>query len=320
MRASFNETPTNYRNYYTSMREAFDSRYKTAVDGLERYLCEEAILYQDVKADAEMYKKEFNIDLNKYEEFVNNKYSTGKFNRYISSMFIKGDGEYEIKPELYTLKKLSDYMKKLYEIEKEIQICQKVMALNMRQYAEILRVYYQEVHKKMILDGCGYALPGRCGWLVINRFKFENRRPTIDYNKTRKREMALRAAGKKIYNKEEAEWCKIHGIDYKAEDKRVFQELDYGCEIVILGSMLPNSHNWKFTPSSWMHRSTWKKTYDDFLKMTNNDTTKICELPINIRAKLQLCLRADNILHTKFIRNETQKPAISRKIDRKDRQ
>lgn len=316
MTVHFNEAPTNFRNYYTSMREAFSSRYITAVDRLEDNLNAELLLYKEIESKVEMYNKEFNIDLNKYEEFVNNRYTTGEFCKLVNKLFANSGDDYESTSELYNLKQLADYMKTLDEVEKEIQICQKMLALKLGQFNEILRVYYHEVHRKMILDGCGYALPGRCGWLVINRFKFERHKPALDYKATKEKEAALRAAGKRIYNKEEAEWCQLHGIEYKAEDKRVFQDLEYGYEIVILGSTLPNSSTWKFTPTTYISRKLWKKSYSEIIELANNDVNKICDLPLSIKIKLQLCLKVNKILYTKFIRNETQKPSIARKADR----
>ena len=53
--------------------------------------------------------------------------------------------------------------------------------------------------------------------------------------------------------------------------------------------------------------------------MCNNDINKICNLPIDVRTKLNLCLKVDDTLYTKFIRNENQKPIAAGKADRKNR-
>ena len=62
------------------------------------------------------------------------------------------------------------------------------------------------------------------------------------------------------------------------------------------------------------------KTNQDLAKECNNDTNKICELPLDVKTKLNICVEVDKMLYTKFIRNENQKPYIDTKINRKNRQ
>ena len=50
--------------------------------------------------------------------------------------------------------------------------------------------------------------------------------------------------------------------------------------------------------------------------MCNGNTTKICELPLDLKTKVTLCDKADKILYTKFIRNENQKPITFGKTNR----
>ena len=54
------------------------------------------------------------------------------------------------------------------------------------------------------------------------------------------------AAGKKIYNKEEADWCARNGIEYKAEDKRVFRKDEYCYEIPLIHCRITNGHSMVF--------------------------------------------------------------------------
>jgi hypothetical protein len=172
----------------------------------------------------------------------------------------------------------------------------------------------------MVLNGYGYHLGSNIGWICFNRCKLIKPKPKIDFIATRRREAELKAQGKKIYNKEEADWCKAHGIDYVAEDKRVFQNLEYVYELPLINSTITNGDKLEFRPSNYVGRKLGKYTYDQLIKEANYDTTKICELDIDVRKKLALCEKVDKILYTKFIRNENQEPIINPKVNRKNRQ
>lgn len=313
------ETPTNFRVYYTSMKTAITQRKEEALSVKIDLLRSIKELHEEVESVLNSYKESFNVDVTKYKEYVENKYIDGTFLRLAKGMFINRSNNYELVSDLYTLYNLAKKQKDIFGIEKDIELYDKLLSLTLNQYNEILKTYYTQVQKELVLEGNGYALGNNIGWLCINRCHIERQAPHIDYAATKKRKEELRAAGKKIYNKEEAEWCKQNNIPYDAVDGRVFMRNEYCYEMPLLGCKLPNGGKYKFAITDYRHSSLRGKTNDDLIKMCNNDINKICNLPIDVRTKLNLCLKVDDTLYTKFIRNENQKPIAAGKADRKNR-
>ena len=91
---------------------------------------------------------------------------------------------------------------------------------------------------------------------------------------------------------------------------------EYCYQIPLIDCKLPGSNNLKLVIGDYRHRSLRGKSNDEIIKMCNANTTKICELPLDLKTKVTLCDKADKILYTKFIRNENQKPITFRKTNR----
>jgi hypothetical protein len=276
--------------------------------------------HKELSDCADVYKNNFDVDINSYEEFVNNRYIDGRFYKEAKGLFMNRRNDYKIVSDLYDLYELARNQKLVNKLEHIIELSTKLSNLTLKEYTEILRIYYTEVHKHLILEGEGYVFGDNIGWICINRCVLENAKPTLNYAATKKREEELKAQGKRIWNKDEADWCLRNGIEYKAEDKRVFMDNEYCYEIPLLGCKLPNGNKLKLTISDYRHKSIRGKTNEDLAKECNYDTNKICELSIDLKTKLTICDKVDKILYTKFIRNENQKPVSSPKANRKSRQ
>lgn len=307
------EIPINIKQYYKSMKDQNEEKLQKLTVELEGLITKCNDVYEKVKSNIDTYKNNTNVDILQYEEFANNTYKDGKFAKVAKGLFINRNNNYELVSDLYDLFNLSNLQKQIYDKNKEIEFCNKLAKLNIREYTRILNVYYTTVHKKMILDGNGYAFGNNIGWTCINRCTIKKHKNRIDYAATKKREAELKAAGKRIYNKEEAEWCAKNGIEYKAEDKRVFQNIEHWYEVPLIGCKLPNGTKLKFDMIDYRHASIRGKSNDQLLEECNGDKNKICELKVDLKTKLTLCEKADKILYTKFIRNEDQKPAASTK-------
>ena len=313
---SIKETPTNFRVYYRLFIE--DNKQKLENALIEKENLEEAVKtkYSTVSAWKDVYKKEFNIDLDSYDEFTNNKYITGRFYKVAKGSLINKQNDYELVTDLFNLFDLADTQKQLHDCESNIAFYKKCIALKLKDYTNILRTYYTEVHKKLILEGQGYSFSNNIGWICINRCIFDKKKPMLDYAATKKKEKELLEQGKRIYNKEEADWCLRNGLEYKAEDKRVFVYNEYCYQIPLINCKLTNGDKLKLEITDYRHKDLRGKTNDDIIKLCNNDIKKICELPLDLKTKLTLCDKADKILYTKFIRNEAQKPITFGKINR----
>ena len=76
----------------------------------------------------------------------------------------------------------------------------------------------------------------------------------------------------------------------------------------------------KLTSADYIGKSLRGKTYDEMIAECNNDVNKIVKLNVDIKKKLAMCLRANPLLYTKYIRNENQESYRYIQIDRKSRQ
>ena len=313
------ETPTNFRVYYKDMINAYNTKIEEAKVVKEELCNESDKLYNSIKDNIDLYKDKFNINLIEFEEFNTNRFIDGTLYKVAKGAFINRHHNYEIISELYDLFSYTKYCKEIKEINDDIIKYERCVNLSLKQYTEILKTYYTEVHKKLILEGAGYCFSNRIGWICINRCVLRKARPLIDFAATKKREAELKAEGKRIYNKTEADWCASHGIPYQAEDKRVFMTNEYCYEIPLIDSKLPNGTKLKLEITDYRHSSLRGKTNDNIAEMCNNDINKICEMPIDVKTKLTICDKVDNVLFTKFIRNENNQPIATPKANRKNR-
>lgn len=314
------ELPTNIKTYYGLLKERASKQLEVHLKMKDELELELVKQHDELKSNLDLYKSKFNIDLLKYKEFIENKYLTGEFYKIAKLTMTNSKNDYELVPELYDVYNYAETLKDLNEINKDIKKYKTLSTITLKQYTEILRAYYTEVHKKMVLEGCGYAFSNYIGWMCVNRVisNFKGARKTLDYAATKKREAELKAQGKRIYNKEEADWCARHGIEYIAEDKRVYRNSEYNYEIPLMGSKLKNGTKLKLEISDYRSSSVRGKTNDDLIKLCEGDTKKICELPIDLKTKVTLCDKVDKSLYTKFIRNEAQKSVAASKAHSKD--
>lgn len=313
------ETPTNFRVYYKMFIECNKQKLKDIISKKEKLEELVVIKYDSICSYKDIYEKMFNIKLDKYVEFKNNKYIDGKFYKIAKGILINKQNDYELTTDSFNLFDLADTQKQIYECTQSIDFYKKCSNIKLKEYNTILKTYYTEVHKKLILKGQGYAFSNGIGWICVNRCTFDKRHPMLDYAATKKKEKELKEKGERIYNKEEADWCVRNGLEYNGKDKRVFVCKEYCYQIPLLGCKLPNGDKLKLVISDYRHSDLRGKTNDEIIELCNKDIRKICELPLDLKTKVTLCDKTDKILYTKFIRNENQKPITFGKINRKDR-
>ena len=313
------DTPTNFRVYYTSMKDAYTQKKEEALVVLEDLQATCKDLYATVFADFNNNTKEFPINLKDYKEFVENQYIDGKFFRTAKGILLNRKGNYELIGRNFDIYKLAETQKKIYNISNDLKFYDKLLNLTLKEYQILIKTYYTKVQEKLIIEGNGYAFEGILGWICINRCRVKNVKPHIDYKATKERKAQLLAEGKRIYNKEEAEWCKRNGLEYTAEDGRVFQDLEYVYEIPLLDCKLQNGRDIKFQTADYRGHGIRGMKNADILKESNGDKYKICQYDVDIRTKLYICLEADKTLYAKFIRNENQEASTIKQTNRKSR-
>lgn len=313
------ETPINIKVYYSNMRTAIAVKHKEAIKRFDALSTLMSATYKDIKSCINIYKNNFKVDLNNYAEFVDDKYIDGTFLKVSKGMFINRNNNYQLVADLFNLYNYAKQQKEKYDLAKQIELYEKVLQLTLKEYTELFRIYMTEVHKKLILEGGGYVFGENIGWICINRCILVKARPKLDYIATKKKKEELIAAGKRLYNQEEADWCKRNGIEYKAEDYRVFINKEYCYEIPLLGCKLPEGTKFKLDIADYRHTSVRGKTNDDLIAECKGNLDKICELQVDLKTKLTMCDKTDKMLYTKFIRNETQQPSTTPKACRKNR-
>lgn len=310
------EIPINSKVYYKLFVTNNKQKLEDSLKLLEELEEDIEVRHKNILSWIDVYINEFNFNPNQYIEFENNKYTTGKFYRAAKGLLINKQNDYELVGDLFTLYELASKQKEIYDLKQNIVLFKKCIALSLKEYTEILRVYYTEVHKHLVLEGEGYAFSGELGWICVNRCIIDKKHPILDYAATKKREKELIEKGERIYNKEEADWCLRNGIEYKAKDKRVFICNEYCYQIPLIDCKLPNARSLEFKVSDYRHRSCRGKTNDELIELCNRDIRKICELSVDLKTKVTLCDKVNKILYTKFIRNENQKPFTFTKTNR----
>lgn len=317
------ERAIGIKDYYNKMHE----RALNNLDKLEKELDvkrkECIVLRDEIKSKADIYKNKYDIDLISYSEFRNNTYTTGRFRKAASVAYLNRKGNRKLTIELYDLIKLANLQKRLVEINKQVEINKKLAFIKPSEYQDIITTYYNKIQELMILDGVGYHFEGRIGWICINRVKYTPKKgkETIDYDASKKAKEKLIAEGKRPYDKEEAEWFEQHNIPYDGVKYQVMRNVEYVYEIPLINCLIKSkSGRYKLISADYINKSLRGKTYDELIVECDNDVTKIVKLNIDIKKKLTLCLKANPLLYTKYIRNENQTSYRYIQIGRKNRQ
>lgn len=313
------ETPTNFRCYYKKMRASITEKYNKLVDEYGSAYVREKKLYEELIKKIDKYKVNHDIDLRSYKEFVENEYIDGTFYDDVKGLFINKKNNYKVIQPLYSLYKLAKMQKELHENHKTRRLYSKMLSLNLKQYAKVLETFYNEVHKKLIIEGCGYMFEDNIGWLCINRCKVvQGNRKLLDFQATKRNKEKLLAEGKRLWNKDEYEYAKSLGLDYDGVDYRKYVEAEYCYEFALLDTKLKLDDKIRFEPCA--RRSHIEgRTDEQVIADCDNDLNKICELQIDVKRKLNLCIKTNDLLYLNFIRNESQQSAHTPKANRKSR-
>ena len=312
------EIATNFRVYYSNMKNEYTQKKEEAEIVLSDLIETEKEFYDIVKKNFEKNPKNYGYDLNKLPEFVQNKYIDGDFCRIARLLFLNKEGDYKIEATHLELYQLAEKQKDIHKLRHIISLYKKMSELTLAEYTHILEIYYNEVSRQMIVEGKGYAFKNNIGWICINRCKVDNARPKLDFAATKRKKEEIINRGGIPYNDGDAKWCKENGIEYKGEDYRVYLNEEFCYEIPLLNSKLTDGTKLKFTTTDRTARELRGKSDEELIEMCDRDKNKICSLGIGIRHKLKLCMMIDKGLYNKYIRNENQESSKHRKINRKN--
>lgn len=303
--AQIKPMPVHIREYYKAMKEAYTQKKDEALREREELISEIEVLQQDIESRHEDYLK-YKINLSQYPEFINNEYVDGHFYRMAKGAYLNKQNNYELTAELHTLFKLAEKQYRIYELKVQLELFNKILSIKTNEYVRYMREYFNVVHKKMIIEGCAYHFGNNIGDVLINRVKYNSKRKAIDYKATKAKKAEIVANGGRLYNKEEAEWCEKNGIEYKAEDGRVYLDSEYYYEIFMCNKRFPEARSFEFSPQDYRAVELRGKSNKQLIEECDNNLEKICELPIDMKSKLHMCVEVDKMLYTNFVRNEGQ--------------
>lgn len=303
---AINELPVRHREYYKSMKEYATYSYQELQREVKKRNNAATKLHDAILNKKESYKTNFNIDLSDYDEFIENKYINGTLFKFAKAAYFNKTGDYKLISDLYDLYTYVLLQKEIHNFTKKIRLYFKISEMNVKEYVRILRVFYTEVQKQLILEGKGYVFEDTLGWICINRYKLTNRGKKLNFAETKKRKQEFLDAGKRIFNEQEAKWCKERGIEYTGEDYRVWLKGEYQYEIPLLHCHLTNGKRYRFEHSDYRGSSIRGKSNKQLLEECEYDTDKIMELDLDIKTKLTMCLESDKMLYMNFIRTDEQ--------------
>ena len=313
--ASIKIKPIGIRDYYLNFKDVYARRIQVAL--IENDRLKEEI--DRKRKELLPYVSMFKFPIIDYPEFQQNKYINGRLINAAIGLYTDRRNDGEMKGRCFKLLSLAKAQEKYYNNVQAIRKAEKILALTYRQYCNILRTFYYEVHKQMILNGYGYVLEGCFGWICFNRVIINGEVKMIDFAATNKKKKELIAKGLKPYNEKEAKWCKDNHIPYDGVDYKVYKNDECWYEYCLLGCRLPRSRSFVITNPDGRNMKYRGMTNEDIINKDNHDVNKILQEDLDIKTKLTLCLSVDKTLYTKFIRNENQTKCRIGKIDRQSR-
>jgi hypothetical protein len=131
-------------------------------------------------------------------------------------------------------------------------------------------------------------------------------KPLVDHNATNIRKRQLLAEGRKLWDKDEAQWYHNRGIPYDGVDYRVFKEMTHYYEFCFVRSSIFSFNHQELDISDVISNKLRGNTYETFAEMCKS-LDEIYNLQVDIKFKLHIMLTKYPGKYTNFIRNATQR-------------
>lgn len=293
--------PINMSKYHQDMKDAFTlelERARLSYDELAGNIVEK-------RSKIVPYVDSFALPVIDYPEFQQNKYINGRLENAAKGMYEDKRNDLEHKHLCFRLVAYSVDLRKMSELEQKIKLYEKCIALNYAEYRNIIGIFYNKVHDVLILKAHGYRLEGKLGYVCINRV-LNTGCKICDFVATNKYKKELEAKGIRIWNREEAEFAKVNGLEYDAVDPRIYKADESWYELALCNCTLHRAYGYKLSMIDYRSVKVRQYTNEGLIKLTGGDKEKICHLPVSLKIKLTLCLQVDKLMYTKFVRNENQ--------------
>lgn len=310
------EKPISIKQYFNSMQFAFKM-------ALQTMFVEKDKLEAECEGKRDKFIKwlpEFKTNLADYPEFVQDKYINGRILTTLGILYKDDKIDNETRAKLLEIINYFKAKKRIAEIDRTKVSYQKCLKLRQKDYLHIIKTFYTKLHE-YLLQGYGYVYDNRIGWVCFNRTVYRQKGDNVlDYAKTKANKKKLIEQGVHLWNKAERDWAEKNGLPYNGVDYRIFRKPEAVYEFPLIDCTLPNAYILQFKKVNYRPYEFNGISNEDLLEQTGGDVNKIYKLNIDLKTKLSLCLEADKLLYTKFIRNENQESIKHRTPSSKGRQ
>lgn len=305
MRKGIKEAPINIKDYYRELKEDYTNELKECTETIKNRKPKLEEYKIKIHSNIQNYKKHYKIDLLNYPEYVCTKYIDGKLTEDVNRFYRNCVNSEDVRHAIL-LVKFCNAIKAIYDAEKRIIICSKIINMKLEDFRKYIKTFYMEVQRQMIVNGYGYKLEGRTGTVIINRSKINKPKTLTDTKATKKNIERLKAQGIEIYDEKKAKYYKEHGLEYNGVNPRIYRNDQFCYEFCLLWNTFKDGYNYKFEPYDYWSSENRGKTKEDFIAESNGNLGYICALDITFRTKVTICNEIDKTLYLKFIRNENQ--------------
>lgn len=257
---------------------------------------------KDINDNIDNIKKYIKIDLDNYtKEWVEKTYNpTESLYQYLIVYLRKYSNNNDAKKYLITLIKYCNVLRNINTYTKSIALASKRRALPLKEYKNYVYKYYCKVHK-CILEGNAYRFNNGIGTLIINYWKLQKFKPTIDYSLTKKRKLEIIAKGLRPYDVEEAKMYKAKGIPYDGVKYEVFRDATHYFDIGIFDSKICHHRAFRFQVSKSINHK-FRSLGDNGLAEKYKTIDEISKLQVDIRHKINILINVDKTKYLNYVR------------------
>lgn len=292
--------------YYGKFIEDANKAYDINKEDYNNLISLRKRLYRLVANKKAIINEFFNLDINNIGD--DNEINAVDFNacraKTRTSEFVTTDVHKRL-TYLNFLKYLQ-VQKNVYGVTQSLKLEERKKRLTITEYRKLVQRFYNYGVMKCILEGYAYQVAGGLGNIVCNRWKVTSKKPVIDFNATNKKKREILAAGKKLYNEDEAAACKLRGIKYDGVPYKVYKTNDYYYEFKLIDNSRYKNVNIKFERKDRIDFKYRGMSQEEIAAMCKT-ADDIYHTKFDMRFKLGILLAFEPMSYLNFIRNAEQK-------------
>jgi len=290
------------RDFYLQFKHQANIRYNNEYKNLQSIIDIKNRLIEEVKTKRNIIEDNFNIKLDNYKEWTDNEYND-KESLYLKTVKIYKENKEDINIQaIIALMRYCNIIRREFRSNEELTLLTREMNIKLGVYRDYLCNFFNRVHK-IILEGDAFKLGNNIGTIILNYVDMKNHKQIIDYTASRKKKAELKAAGKKIYNSNEAIWYKARNIPYEAESHIVYKDTQSFYKFVIFSGGVLYKNKLIFEHSEYINKKyrglTQKQVADTFCKNKQD----VYDLQTDIKYKLNVLLYKKFVTHLTYVRN-----------------